>query len=200
MAGLYLLGLLHLEGVEAGETLGIGRLLIASAFLIFSFSLLPGMFGAPLGELDAFVPAATSSGGLSARGSGEPGPLWMKNQYQTALDQARQQNKLVLVAFTGYACTNCHWMKANMFSRPEISDAMKDLVLVELYTDGTDKASEENQKLEDDKFQTVAIPYYAILDPDGNVLAKMPDRSTDPQFVLNFLKTSKSSSSPTPAG
>jgi thiol:disulfide interchange protein DsbD len=92
-------------------------------------------------------------------------------------------------------------MKANMFSRPEIAAAMKDLVLVELYTDGTDKASEENQKLEDDKFQTVAIPYYAILDPDGNVIAKMADRSTDPQQVLAFLKTTKSTApAPTPAG
>ena len=201
MAGLYLLGLLRLEGVEPGEPLGIPRLLIASVLLIFSFSLLPGMFGAPLGELDAFVPAATSTGGFASAGGAEPGPPWMKNQYQAALDQARQQNKLVLVAFTGYACTNCHWMKANMFSRPEIAAAMKDLVLVELYTDGTDKASEQNQQLEDKMFQTVAIPYYAIVDPDGNVLAKMPDRSTDPQQVLAFLKTTKTSTvASTPAG
>ena len=65
MAGLYLLGLLKLEGVEEGETLGIPRMLVASLFLIFAFSLLPGMFGAPLGELDAFVPAATTVGGFS---------------------------------------------------------------------------------------------------------------------------------------
>src|ERR1700674_5442704 len=63
MAGLYLLGLLRLEGIEAGESLGIARLLAGSVFLIFALSLLPGMFGAPLGELDAYVPAAT--GGLS---------------------------------------------------------------------------------------------------------------------------------------
>ena len=54
---MYLLGLLRLEGIEAGESLGIGRLLVASVFLIFAFSLLPGMFGAPLGDLDAYVPA-----------------------------------------------------------------------------------------------------------------------------------------------
>src|SRR5260370_31476176 len=62
MAGLYLLGLLRLEGVEPGEPLGIPRLLIASALLIFASSLLPGMFGAPLGELDAYVPPATGAG------------------------------------------------------------------------------------------------------------------------------------------
>jgi thiol:disulfide interchange protein DsbD len=186
MAGLYLLGLLRLEGIEAGEPLGITRLLVASLFLIFAFSLLPGMFGAPLGELDAYVPAAT--GGPGGRASVE-GPPWMKNQYREALDRARAESKLVLVNFSGYACTNCHWMDANMFPRPEIAAALKDLVLVELYTDGTDQASEENQKLQDQKFSTVAIPYYAIVDPDGNVVAKFPGSTRKPQEFLGFLKS-----------
>ena len=94
----------------------------------------------------------------------------------------------MLVTFTGYACTNCHWMKANMFPRPEIADAAKNLVLVELYTDGTDKESEENQKLQDEKFSTVAIPYYAILDPDGKVVASFGKGMTkDTQEFLAFL-------------
>jgi thiol:disulfide interchange protein len=187
MAGLYLLGLLRLEGVEAGESLGIFRLLIASTFLIFALSLLPGMFGAPLGELDAYVPAARP-GALAGGGTADAGPKWMKNQYREALDLARQENKLVLVNFTGYACTNCHWMEANMFPRPEIVAALNNFVLVDLYTDGTDQASEENQKLQDEKFATNAEPYYAILDPDQNVIAKWDKgltKSTD-EF-LKFL-------------
>jgi len=188
MAGLYLLGLLKLEGVEEGETLGIPRLLIASVFLIFAFSLLPGMFGAPLGELDAFVPPATTVRGFGPGATVAAGPEWMKNQYREALDRAKQENKLVLVSFTGYACTNCHWMKANMFPRPEISAALKDLVLVELYTDGTDKASEENQKVQDEKFSTVAIPYYALLEPDEKVVASFDHRTTDTSEFLGFLK------------
>ena len=191
LAGLYLLGLLKLEGNEDGDHLGIGRLLTASILLIFAFSLLPGMFGAPLGELDAYVPAA--AGGplaLGARGAAGPPQVWMKNQYKQALDQARAENKLVLVTFTGYACTNCHWMKANMFPRPEIAEAASKLVLVELYTDGTDKESEENQKLQDEKFSTVAIPYYAILDPDGKVVASFAKgMTTNTQEFLAFLTT-----------
>jgi thiol:disulfide interchange protein DsbD len=187
LAGLYLLGLLKLEGNYEGDHLGIGRLLAASVFLIFAFSLLPGMFGAPLGELDAYVPAATG-GILNNRASAQQ--IWMKNQYQQALDQARAENKLVLVTFTGYACTNCHWMKANMFPRPEIAEAANKLVLVELYTDGTDKESEENQKLQDEKFSTVAIPYYAILDPDGKVVASFAKgMTTNTQEFLAFLNT-----------
>ena len=188
LAGLYLLGLLKLEGNEEGDHLGIGRLLTASVLLIFAFSLLPGMFGAPLGELDAYVPAATGGGILNNRASTQQ--VWMKNQYKQALDQARAENKLVLVTFTGYACTNCHWMKANMFPRPEIAEAASKLVLVELYTDGTDKESEENQKLQDEKFSTVAIPYYAILDPDGKVVASFAKgMTTNTQEFLAFLTT-----------
>jgi thiol:disulfide interchange protein len=188
MAGLYLLGLLKLEGVEEGETLGIPRLLIASLFLIFAFSLLPGMFGAPLGELDAFVPAATTVRGFGGAVTADAGPAWMKNQYREALERAKQENKLVLVSFTGYACTNCHWMKANMFPKPEISAALKDLVLVELYTDGTDAASEANQKVQDEKFATVAIPYYALIAPDEKVVASFDHRTSDKDEFLGFLK------------
>ena len=156
------------------------------AILIFAFSLLPGMFGAPLGELDAYVPVAT--GGLNGNTATAGGLQWMKNDYQAALDRGRQENKLVLVTFTGYACTNCHWMKANMFPRPEIAGIAKGLVLVELYTDGSDAASEENAKLEDTKFASVSTPFYALLDADANVLATAGyTRST--QEFLAFLKS-----------
>ena len=185
LAGLYLLGVLRLEGIEAEDKLGIGRLSFAALFLIFAVSLLPGMFGAPLGELDAYVPAAT--GGLSGN-STTAGLQWMKNDYRAALDRGRQENKLVLVTFTGYACTNCHWMKANMFPRPEIADIAKDLVLVELYTDGSDAASEENAQLEDTKFSSVSTPLFVLLDGNEKVLATS-GYTRDTQEFLAFLKT-----------
>ena len=191
LAGLYLLGLLRLEGIDASEPLRIGRLMIGSFFLAMACSLLPGMFGASLGQIDAYVPAPSAGllrfGGRNAANTGDT-QVWLKNQYQQALDQARAENKLVLVTFTGYACTNCHWMKANMFPRPPIAEATKSLVMVELYTDGTDKESEENQKLQDAKFKTVAIPYYALMDPDGNVVATFEKgMTTDTQEFLTFL-------------
>jgi thiol:disulfide interchange protein DsbD len=188
LPGLYLLGLLRLEGIEAGESLGIGRLLVASVFLIFALSLLPGMFGAPLGELDAYVPAPTSTG-LAGGGGVSKRVAWMKNQYQEGLELARQENKLVLLNFTGYSCTNCKWMDANMFPRPEIAEAVKELVPVELYVDGTDAASEQNQKLEDERFNTASMPYYALLEPDGKVVAQFGGATRDPEKFLAFLKT-----------
>jgi len=186
MAGLYLLGLLRLEGIESEDKLGIGRLSFAALFLIFAVSLLPGMFGAPLGELEAYVPAAT--GGISGNNATAGGLQWMKNDYRAALDRGRQENKLVLVTFTGYACSNCHWMKANLFPRPEIADIAKDLVLVELYTDGSDAASEENARLEDTKFATTSTPWFILLDANENVLATS-GYTRDTQEFLAFLRT-----------
>ena len=113
----------------------------------------------------------------------------MKNQYREALAKARDEHKLVLVTFTGYACTNCHWMKANLFPKPEIAAVLKDFVLVDLYTDGTDPASEENQKLQDTQFQTVAIPYYALMDARRKSSSDVPRFHTDAKEFLTFLKT-----------
>ncbi len=131
-------------------------------------------------------PSATQSAGIGGS-SGESALVWMKNQYREALDRARREGKLVLVNFTGYACTNCHWMKANMFTRPEIAAVMKNFVLVELYTDGTDAESEANQKIQLAKFNTVAIPFYAIVDPDEKVLATFPGSTGNSAEFLAFL-------------
>jgi thiol:disulfide interchange protein len=183
MAGLYLLGLLRLEGVEPGESMGVGRLLAGGAFLILALSLIPGMFGAPLGELDAYVPAARSS----ALGGAPRGPEWMQNEYEAALARGRAENKLILVNFTGYACTNCHWMKANMFPRPEVAAALERFVRVELYTDGLDEKSKEFQRMEEERFQTVAQPFYVIMDADENEIARFSGLTRKPEEFIAFL-------------
>jgi thiol:disulfide interchange protein DsbD len=189
LPGLYLLGFLFMEGIKREESVGVSRALIAALFLIFAVSLVPGLFGAHLGDLDAFVPEGSGvlNGALSATTAAPGG--YFRNQLDAALASAREQNKLVLVNFTGYACTNCHWMKANMFSRPEIQTALKGLVIVDLFTDGTDADSEKNQKLEDQRFGTASIPFYAILDANQNVVATFPQLTRNPQEFLGFLQT-----------
>jgi thiol:disulfide interchange protein DsbD len=177
-AGLYLLGLLRLEGVKSDDTLGVGRLVIGLAFVAFAISLAPGIGGGKLGDLDAFVPL------------GPERLMWMKDQYRQALDRARAEGRLVLVDFTGYACTNCHWMKANMFTRPEIETEMQKFVLVELYADGGDATSDANSKLEQDKFQTIAEPFYAIMRPDESVVATSSGLTRDPAVFAAFLQKS----------
>ena len=200
MAGFYLLGLLRLEGVKPDEPLGLGRLAVGTAFLIFAVSLVPGMSGGKLGDLDAYVPAPAER----ASSSGERGrPSWIKDQYRAALDEARREGKLVFINFTGVACANCHWMEANMLPRPEIAAALERFVLVELFTDRADAVSEANEKLEETKFGTVAEPYYAIVRPDGSVVATFEGRTTDAPEFLSFLSQGTApgaqSSSPGPS-
>jgi thiol:disulfide interchange protein len=190
LPGLYLLGFLKLEGIRSDETLGVGRTLAGAAFLIFAISLLPGMFGAPLGEIDSWAPLATERAAFGGGGgAATESSAWMKNDFDGALAKAKAEGKQVLVAFTGYACTNCHWMKANMFPKPEVAAALKNFVLVELYTDGTDAASEANQKLQESQFGTVAIPYYAIFDSDRRVVATFAGLTRKAEQYLAFLNT-----------
>ncbi|MDP2998441.1 MAG: cytochrome c biogenesis protein CcdA [Bryobacterales bacterium] len=185
LAGLYLLGFLRMEGVTPGDPLGVGRLLAGALLLVFAVSLIPGMFGARLGELDAYVPPGRGAA------SSEPSASWMKNQFREALERARAEGKPVLVAFTGYACTNCHWMKANLFPRPEIAARLRDFVLVELYSDGADQASEQNQKLQETRFSTIAIPYYAVLNADEKVLGTFAGLTRNPSEFLAFLDSAR---------
>jgi thiol:disulfide interchange protein DsbD len=154
------------------------------AFLILAVSLFPGMSGGKLGFLDSYVPAPAER--PSATGA-PAGLSWLKDQYQAALDHARREGKLVFINFTGIACANCHWMEANMLPRPEIAAALERFVLVELFTDRADPVSEANEKLEETKFGTVAEPYYAIVRPDGSVVATFEGRTTNAQEFLAFL-------------
>jgi thiol:disulfide interchange protein DsbD len=192
MAGFYLLGFVRLPGISRDSELGVPRLLIGMALVIFAITLIPGMFGGRLGELESYIPPP-------AGGANNGELAWVENDLDGAFAQAKAGNKYVLVNFTGYACTNCHWMKANMFTKPEIASVMKNMVLVDLYTDGTDAASAANQKLEEDKFKTVAIPFYVLYDSDRNVVATFPGLTRNPAEYLTFLNTKSTAATPTTA-
>ncbi|MFZ5926580.1 MAG: protein-disulfide reductase DsbD family protein [Acidobacteriota bacterium] len=187
LPGLHLLGWLPMEGVRRDEEVKPGRLLAATLLLGFALSLLPGMFGVRLGELEAYIPAP-AEGASFQTSSGASANKWLKNDWQAALQRARAENKRILVAFTGYACTNCHWMKANMFPRPEVAEALSRYVLIELYTDGTDPASEANQRRQEQLFQTVAIPFYAVFDADEKVIASFPGLTRNTAEFVEFLR------------
>lgn len=187
LPGLYLLGWVPMEGVRRDEEVKPVRLLVATLFLGFALSLIPGMFGGRLGELEAYIPAPAEGMALQSSAAASTNK-WLKNDWQAALDRARAENKRILVAFTGYACTNCHWMKANMFPRPEVAEALGRFVLVELYTDGTDAVSEANQRRQEQLFQTVAIPFYAVFDSDEKVIATFPGLTRNAAEFLDFLR------------
>ncbi len=174
LAGLYLLGKIRLSGDDASEHIGAGRLVAAIAFLGVSLYLVPGLFGAPLNNLDAFLPprkgtdmSLTTS--FARSGAENPDEGWF-DEIEPAFAEARSVGKPVFIDFTGYTCTNCRQMEANVFPHPDVARRFEnDFVLLRLYTDDLD-AGPDLQRYQLDLTGTVALPTYAIVDPNNNRL------------------------------
>jgi thiol:disulfide interchange protein len=184
---LYLLGKFQLSHDSKPERIGAFRLAAAIVSLAISFYLLTGLFGAKLGELEAFLPPDLQN--TSARMLGGQEKLtWIKNDYEGALAKAKAENKRLFVDFTGYTCTNCRWMEANVFPKPEVEAELEKMVLVSLYTDGSGEIYEKQQQMEQDMFGTVALPFYAVMDGDGKPVATFPGLTRNVQEFVAFLR------------
>ena len=189
----YLLGKFQLSHDSKPERIGALRLTAAVISLAVAFYLITGLFGAKLGELEAFLPPdLNNSSSRMFGGSGENKLQWMKDDYAGALAKAKAENKRVFIDFTGYTCTNCRWMEANVFVKPEVEAELKKFVLASLYTDGEGEIYEKQQKMEQDMFGTVALPFYAVIDADGKTIATFPGLTRNvPEFVDFLQKAEK---------
>ena len=80
-------------------------------------------------------------------------------------------------------------MREHQISQQQVSVMARfqqEFLLVQLYTDGGDKAI-ANQKMQISRFQTVALPFYVILDSDNNLLAKHAGILNPAKEFLQFL-------------
>ena len=185
----YLLGKFQLFHDTKPEKIGAFRLVSAIVSLAISFYLLTGLFGAKLGELESFLPPDLENS--SARffgGKSNEELTWIKDDLDKALAQAQAENKRVFVDFTGYTCTNCRWMEANIFVKKEVEEEMSKFVLAKLFTDGEGEIYERQQQYQEKTFQTVALPFYAILEPDGKTVSTFPGLTRNTQEFVDFLQ------------
>ncbi len=187
LCSLYLLGKIRLPHDSLLDTVGPLRLLASSGCLAFGLYLMTGLFGAPLGEWDAFFPPYGSYGEIGKIRSGEPELTW-RDDYEAALVEAKATGKPVFIDFTGYACTNCRWMEANIFPEKEVHALLKQFVRVQLYTDGREEVHKRNRDLQEANFGTVALPLYAIMLPDGKEIAHFSGMTRDVDIFVRFLK------------
>jgi thiol:disulfide interchange protein DsbD len=196
IAALFLLGGINIHRVRVELTGGSG---FAAAFLfaMLGIYLLRGLVGVPLNPwVDTYLPPvlqtfSESSSGFttSSETSGEvkAHALPWQTDLPAALKQAKAENKKVFIDFTGYTCVNCRWMEKNIFSHPDVMARFQQkFVLVQLYTDGGEKAG-ENQRMQISRFKTVALPLYVILDADDNMLAKRAGIIKPAEKFLEFL-------------
>jgi thiol:disulfide interchange protein len=148
-----------------------------------------GVAGRRLGELEPFLPPA----GANATGVANSGELtWILNDYAAAAALARVEHKFVLIDFTGYTCTNCRWMEANMFPRDAVRGELERFVRVRLFTDGRDESNVRQQAFEEKQFRTVALPLYAVVDAEGRTRATYLGMTRDTDEFIKFLFDARS--------
>lgn len=148
-----------------------------------------GLRGRPLRQIEAFLPPSVPVAALAS--SGGTVPTWLFNDYDGALKAARKSGKLVFVDFTGYTCTNCRWMEANIFSRPDVGAELGQFVLARLYTDGEGEIYERQQAFQEQTFGTVALPLYAVVDADGKVRLTFTGLTRSPAEFIAFLQRAR---------
>lgn len=187
---IYLLGKFQLTNDSKPDRIGAFRLASAILSLSISFYLITGLFGAKLGELEAFLPPETEASAAGRMASAKDAePAWIVNDYPAALVKAKAENKRVFIDFTGYTCTNCRWMEANIFTRPEVAAAMNKFVLARLYTDREGDVYERQQKMEQDMFGTVALPFYAVVDENGKPIVTFAGLTRNAAEFVDFLRS-----------
>ena len=162
--GLYLLGKFKLaHDVEVGY-ISLTRLFFAMFVLGFTLYMIPGLFGAPLKGISAWLPpqatqdfdlysktfdAGSSTSSTDKKYTGlfhAPHGLDAFYDYDEGLAYAKKVNKPVLLDFTGWSCTNCRKMEATVWADSEVLKRLKkDYVLISLYVDDRTELS-ENEK------------------------------------------------------
>ena len=187
MLGLYLLGKIRFSHDGAPlQHVSIVRFFMALISLSFAVYLVPGLWGAPLKSVSAFVPPLyTQDFNLYAGGDFKE-----SDDFDAGMAYAQDNNRPVLIDFSGYGCVNCRKMEGAVLDTEEISTIIKEnFVLIKLMVDDKQELEEpvkveENGKtitlrtvgdkwsyLQRSKFSANSQPYYVILDNNGAALS-----------------------------
>lgn len=180
---------------------GLGALALVGAILLFV-----SPHGERVGLIDAYLPndpypyrtnQPVGANQLIANHKDEKsdsGPVEFLSDYSKALALAKSTGKPVFVDFTGVTCTNCRWMEQNVFTVPQIREALNQMITVQLYTDRGTPVDNANQDLEQKIGGTIALPVYAIVTPEGKVVKTFEGRSNTVDEFAEFLKAASSAS------
>jgi thiol:disulfide interchange protein DsbD len=186
---VYLLGLFRFSHDSEDTRVGLVRVMVTVVFTTLTFYLLTGLFGASLGEIESFLPPAKPVPTVAgARTTTSNELAWITNDINAAVAQSQAENTNMFVDFTGYTCTNCRWMEANMFTKPAVKAELAKFVRSRLYTDGEGEPYEGYQKMQEQRFGTVALPLYAIITPTGRIIATFEGLTRSEQEFIAFLQ------------
>ncbi len=150
---------------------------IAVASFAFAAYLVPGLWGAPVKAIAAFAPPMEIEG------------REVFNDYEEGLAYARQEEKPVIVDFTGYGCVNCRKMEAYVLDDDSVKARLQNYVFIELFVDDKrDGIGDKNSKIQRELYGANAQPFYVQLDAYGHQVADPMAFTTDPMEFINWLK------------
>ncbi|MEE8341839.1 MAG: cytochrome c biogenesis protein CcdA [Candidatus Neomarinimicrobiota bacterium] len=187
--GIYLLGKIRLPHDSPVESIGVGRMVLSLFFIVFGIYLGTGLLGRPInGTIESYLPPKIESESgivMTGKDTQVDANKWF-SEMEDAIAEAKRTGKPIFLSFSGYTCTNCHWMDANILSLPEVRNLLEQFVLVKLYTDGG-KNHRAKRQYEIDRFGTAAQPLYVILDDGDMEIARFPGMTRNVNEFVKFL-------------
>ncbi|HEX7366380.1 MAG TPA: cytochrome c biogenesis protein CcdA [Pelobium sp.] len=225
MLGFYLIGKIKFSHDSDLKYVSVPRLFLAIITFSFTIYMVPGLWGAPLKGISAWLPPQTTqdfdlysntlSSPIISENSGKkkygdlfkaPYNLDAFFDYEQGLAYAKQQNKPVLLNFTGHSCVNCRKMEAAVWSDKEVLKRLRDnYVLISLYVDDKTELPDSEQyvsaftgkkiktignkwsDLQASKFKTNSQPYYVLLNSDEKILTAPEAFNLDVNNYIQFL-------------
>jgi thiol:disulfide interchange protein DsbD len=232
MIGLYLIGKIKFHHDSEHKYVSVPKLLLAIIAFSFTLYLIPGMFGAPLKLIGGFPPpdyysegwslgavaagggnnnsSASTDGQAKKKGDNCPLNLSCYHNFNDALAAAKQQNKPILIDFTGYSCVNCRKMESTVWADAKVLPIIRDdYVLASLYVDETNELPDSLQTtskitgkkletwgdkwsaMETELYQSNTQPLYVLVDPNGKELASPIGYTPDVDQYVQFLNQGK---------
>ncbi|MDE7410804.1 MAG: thioredoxin family protein [Paramuribaculum sp.] len=182
LLGIYLLGKIRFSHDAPVESVGILRFFLALISFSMTVYLLPGLWGAPLKGVSAFVPPLyTQDFNLY-----ESSHVTTFDDYEEGMKYASEHKMPVLVDFSGYGCVNCRKMEGAVFDAPAVKGLLKEnFVMITLMVDDKSDLPQPINVIENDKqvlletvgdkwsflqrykFAASIQPYYVILNNAG---------------------------------
>ena len=208
--GLYLFAKIKFPHDSPIKKLGFSRISFGVLVVAFVVYLIPGTMKNPtwnLSLLSGFPPPQFYS--IYEKDTDCPLALDCFKDFDEGLKYAKENNKPILLDFTGWACVNCRKMEETVWVENNIFTLInEEYVLISLYVDDRKELPEElqfdfirnNGKLKKIKtvgdkwatfqainFKTASQPYYVLLSPDLEIL-NSAQQYTDKDTYFNWLK------------
>ena len=208
LISLYLFGVYKFPG-EKKRSINLSQKVSGSMFFVISLWILSGLnynFN-EMKILSGLLPPKFYS--INSDENDCPLNLNCYKEFDEGRKISEDENKPILLDFTGWACVNCRKIEQNVWSIKKIYDLISnEFILISLYVDDRKRLLDEEQfvykfkngkikniKTIGDKwstfqainFSSASQPYYILLYPDGKII-NSPIQYTDSETYYNWLK------------